>query len=96
MAVERHTPDLYQIWYSSQSAGEGSNFVSFINEVGSIKYLNSTVLSLDENKRIELIKRWQKLIYDEQPYTFLWSPKSRYIFDQRFKNTRWYSRAAAR
>ena len=47
---------------------------------------------LDENKRIEIIKKWQQLIYDEQPYTFLWSPKARYIYDARFKNARWYNR----
>jgi hypothetical protein len=38
-----------------------------------------------------MIKEWQKLIYDEQPYTFLWSGKARYIYDKRFKNTRWYN-----
>jgi len=87
-------PDPYQIWHSSQSKGEGSNFVSFINEE-SDKILEQYRVEFDENKRIELIKRWQKLIYDEQPYTFLWSPKSRYIFDERFKNTRWYSRGSS-
>jgi hypothetical protein len=25
---------------------------------------------MDENKRIEMIKKWQQLIYDEQAYTF--------------------------
>jgi len=49
----------------------------------------------DENKRIEMIKKWQKLIYDEQPYTFLYSPKSRYIYNKRFKNTRFYSRGSS-
>ena len=87
-------PDPYQIWHSSQSKGEGSNFVSFINEE-SDKILEQYRVEFDENKRIDLIKRWQKLIYDEQPYTFLWSPKSRYIFDERFKNTRWYSRGSS-
>jgi peptide/nickel transport system substrate-binding protein len=87
-------PDPYQIWHSSQSKGEGSNIISFINEE-SDKILEQYRVEFDENKRIELIKRWQKLIYDEQPYTFLWSPKSRYIFDVRFKNTRWYSRGSS-
>jgi peptide/nickel transport system substrate-binding protein len=83
-------PDPFQIWHSSQSQGEGSNYISFKNAESDsmiVAYRNE----MDENKRIDLIKRWQKLIYDEQPYTFLWSPRARYIYDKRFKNTRWYN-----
>jgi len=83
-------PDPYQIWHSTQSQGEGSNYISFKNEE-SDKIIEAYREEMDEAKRIELIKRWQKLIYDEQPYTFLWSPTARYIYDKRFKNTRWYS-----
>ncbi|MGH2575757.1 MAG: hypothetical protein ACRDFC_08685, partial [Ignavibacteria bacterium] len=68
-----------------------SNFISFKNEE-SDKLLEQYRAEYDENKRIDIIKRWQKLIYDEQPYTFLFSPKSRYVYNNRFKNTRWYSR----
>lgn len=83
-------PDPYQIWHSTQSQGEGSNYISFKNA------LNDSLIvayrdEMDENKRVELIKRWQQLIYDEQPYTFLWSSRARYISDKRFKNTRWYN-----
>jgi peptide/nickel transport system substrate-binding protein len=84
-------PDEYQIWHSSQSEGEGSNYISFKNSE-SDKILEEYRKEFDETKRIELLKKWQKLIYDEQPYTFLYSPKARYIYDKRFKNTRFYSR----
>ena len=83
-------PDPYQIWHSSQSEGEGSNYISFKNKTNDsliVAYRNE----MDETKRIALIKEWQKLIYDEQPYTFLWSPRARYIYDKRFKNARWYN-----
>lgn len=83
-------PDPYQIWHSTQSQGEGSNYVSFKN-TESDKLIEAYRDEMDENKRIEIIKKWQKLIYDEQPYTFLWSPTARYIYDKRFKNTRWYN-----
>jgi peptide/nickel transport system substrate-binding protein len=83
-------PDPFQIWHSSQSQGEGSNFISFKNEE-SDRLIEAYRDEMDENKRIEIIKKWQKLIYDEQPYTFLWAPTARYIYDKRFKNTRWYS-----
>lgn len=84
-------PDEYQIWHSSQAQGEGSNYISFIN-AESDKILEDFRTEFDEAKRIEMLKKWQKLIYDEQPYTFLWSPKARYIYNDRFKNTRWYNR----
>ncbi|HJY64658.1 MAG TPA: ABC transporter substrate-binding protein [Ignavibacteria bacterium] len=83
-------PDPFQIWHSTQSQGEGSNFISFKNEE-SDKLIEAYRGEMDENKRIELIKKWQKLIYDEQPYTFLFSPTARYIYDKRFKNARWYN-----
>jgi peptide/nickel transport system substrate-binding protein len=83
-------PDPYQIWHSSQAQGEGSNYISFINKEND-SLIEAYRNEMDEAKRIEIIKRWQKLIYDEQPYTFLWSPRSRYIYDARFRNTRWYN-----
>ncbi len=83
-------PDPFQIWHSTQSQGEGSNFVSFHNKTND-SLIEAYRNEMDEAKRIELIKKWQQLIYDEQPYTFLWSPRARYIYDKRFKNTRWYN-----
>ena len=83
-------PDPYQIWHSTQSQGEGSNFISFKNKTND-SLIEAYRNEMDEAKRIELIKKWQQLIYDEQPYTFLWSPRARYIYDKRFKNARWYN-----
>lgn len=84
--------DPYQIWHSSQAQGEGSNVESFINKE-SDEMIEAFRNEFDDTKRIEIIKKWQQLIYDEQPYTFLWSANSRYIYDFRFKNTRWYAKA---
>ncbi len=84
--------DPYQIWHSSQAQGEGSNYISFIN-AQSDSMIEAYRNEFDEAKRIDLIKRWQKLIYDQQPYTFLWSSKSRYIYNNRYKNARWYSKS---
>lgn len=82
--------DPYQIWHSSQAEGEGSNFISYINPE-SDKLLEENRTEFDETKRIELLKKWQKIIYDDQPTTFLWSEPSRYLFSDRFRNTRWYA-----
>ncbi|HMS34936.1 MAG TPA: ABC transporter substrate-binding protein [Ignavibacteria bacterium] len=82
--------DPYQIWHSSQSEGEGSNFISY-NNPESDRMLEENRTVFDETQRVELLKKWQKVIYDDQPTTFLWSEPSRYLYSDRFKNTRWYA-----
>lgn len=84
--------DPYQIWHSSQSEGEGSNYISFKNPQ-SDSLIEAYRNEFDEAKRIDILKKWQKLLYDQQPYTFLWSSKSRYVYNKRFKNARWYSKS---
>ena len=84
--------DPYTIWHSSQASGEGANYVNFIN-TESDQLIEQYRSEFDESKRIEILKKWQKLIYDEQPYTFLWSTKGRYIYNDRFKNVRWYCKS---
>lgn len=84
------TPDdPFQIWHSSQSVGEGSNYWSYINPE-SDKLLEENRLEFDEDKRMEILKKWQKVVYDDQPVTFLWSEPSRYLYNERYRNTRWY------
>lgn len=82
--------DPYQIWHSSQSKGEGSNFISY-NNPESDKLLEQNRVEFDENKRIEILNKWQEIIAEDQPTTFLWSEPSRYVYSDRFKNTRWYA-----
>lgn len=84
-----YPPDEFQIFHSSQMEGEGSNYISYKNtEADSI--MEAYRVEFDEAKRIELIKRLQKILYDDQVYTFLWTPKAKYVYGNRFKNVRWY------
>lgn len=82
--------DPYQIWHSSQSVGEGSNFFSYYNPE-SDKLLEANRLEFDEAKRMEILKKWQKIVHDDQPVTFLWSEPVRYLHSDRYRNTRWYA-----
>lgn len=84
-----YPPDEFQLFHSSQIAGEGSNFTSYRNpEADSIMALYRT--EFDDNKRVELIKRLQQILYDDQAYTYLWTPKAKYVYGSRFRNVRWY------
>lgn len=83
--------DPYQIFHSSQMEGEGSNYVCYNSPISDsliVAYRNE----VDENKRVDIVKKWQQVIYDDQAYTFLWSPNARYVYDTRFKNTRFYAK----
>jgi peptide/nickel transport system substrate-binding protein len=84
-----YPPDEYQIFHSSQSKGEGSNFTSYKNEEAD-KLMDAYRQEFDEAKRIEIIKKLQKIFYDDQAYTFTWTPKAKYVYGERFKNVRWY------
>lgn len=85
------TPDdPFQIWHSTQSDGEGSNYYSY-NNPESDKLLEQNRMEFDETKRKEILTKWQKIVYDDQPVTFLWSEPVRYLYSDRFNNSRWYA-----
>jgi len=68
-------PDAYQVWHSSQSANQGSNHISYKNErVDGI--LERYRREFDPDKRVELYREFQRILSDEQPYTFLFVGKS--------------------
>jgi peptide/nickel transport system substrate-binding protein len=84
-------PDPYQLFHSSQSKGEGSNYVSYNNPV-SDSLIEAYRSETDDQKQVELLKKWQKIIYDDQVYSFLWTPLARYVYNDRFRNTRFYAK----
>jgi peptide/nickel transport system substrate-binding protein len=82
-------PDLYQIWHSSQAIEGGSNMISYKNaEVDRI--LTDYRIEFDAAKRKVLYDRFQEILYDEQPYTFVYAPKSLAAYDRRFHGVTWY------
>lgn len=85
------TPDdPFQIWHSSQSESEGSNYMSYHNPEAD-KLLEQNRIEFDDVKRKEILDKWQKIVYEDQPVTFLWSEPVRYLYSDRFKNARWYA-----
>ncbi|HTO07195.1 MAG TPA: peptide-binding protein [Myxococcota bacterium] len=82
-------PDLYQIWHSSQAVEGGSNMISYKNdEVDRI--LTDYRTEFDPAKRKALYDRFQEILYDEQPYTFVYANKSLAAYDKRFHGVTWY------
>lgn len=66
-------PDIYEIWHSSQIK-DGFNFVGYQNpEVDALIEAGRT--EYDREKRKEIYRKIQALIYEDQPYTFLYVPE---------------------
>jgi peptide/nickel transport system substrate-binding protein len=80
--------DPYQIWHSSSALNRGSNYVAFKN-AESDRLIEQARLEFDAEKRKQLYWKWQELIHDEQPYTFLFYPQESAAYSKRFQNVKW-------
>ena len=77
--------DPYPLWHSSQ-AEAGVNYPGLKNaEID--KVLEDIRLEFDREKRIELYKKVQAIIYEEQPYLFLYARPGLMAFDKRVHGT---------
>ena len=82
--------DFSQLWGSAAWTNNGLNFTGFGN-AQSDALIDSINVSVDEQKRIALSKRFQKLVYDEQPYIFLFTQTRRIIVNKRWDNLEVYT-----
>jgi len=75
-------PDLYQIWYSSQTHPYQLNFVGFKN-----READDLIIKIrqeyNHEKQVEFCHRLHKIIAREQPYTFLYVGKWTAVLDKR-------------
>ena len=84
-AMSVNPPDAFQVWHSSQAENKGSNAISYKNaEVDHI--LENYRREFDPEKRIEMYRRFQEILNEEQPYTFLFMQKSLSAYHKRFRN----------
>ena len=75
-----------QLWYSSSSKEKGSsNAIGFSNEqIDNI--IDALDYEYDKDKRIALYKAFDAIIHEEQPYTFLYTPKTAFLYRNYLKN----------
>jgi peptide/nickel transport system substrate-binding protein len=79
--------DPYQAWHSSGVSG-GTNYQNFRN-AESDRLLEAARLEFDNDKRKAIYARWQELIHDEQPVTFLYYQLEPAALSKRFQNVQW-------
>ena len=84
--------DPYEIWHSSQTK-DGSNYVLFKNPRAD-QLIEEARATLDDARRNELYRKLGRVLYDEAPYTFLYSRPSLDAVKNRVRGIRpsvvWY------
>jgi len=81
--------DYTQNWHSSSWLNKGSNFSGFGN-AASDALIDSIKFTLDDTERNRMAKELQVMIYDEQPYIFLFASQRRTVIHKRFGNQEMY------
>ncbi len=76
--------DLYGNWHSSQTGEHQYNFISYKNKTVD-RLLVECRRTLDLKKRQKMYWQMHSILADEQPYTFLFMPKTLVAIHKRFK-----------
>ncbi len=77
--------DPMQLWHSSNWANKGSNYVGFINKEADA-LIDSVRTTVDDQQRMVFERKLQKVIYNEQPYIFMYSPMRKIVVHRRYEN----------
>ncbi|HEB57799.1 MAG TPA: ABC transporter substrate-binding protein [Gammaproteobacteria bacterium] len=77
--------DIYQMFHSSQIENQGENFMHYANPELD-RLIDEARRTVDEAKRMKLWHRAERILYEDQPYTFLTRGKSLVFIDRRIRN----------
>lgn len=81
--------DPYQLWHSSQTDNRGSNYVGFRNAKAD-ELIERNRVEFDPARRLQLMRQFQRIVHEEAPYTFLWTPEILTAYNRRLFNVRFY------
>ena len=77
-------PDAYDVWHSSKTAPEELNFVSY-NSPEADEMLDKGRSTFNQADRKKYYDRFQEILAEDQPYTFLYVPDELIIISKRFR-----------
>ena len=77
--------DIYQFFHSKQIEGGGDNFVHYKNSALD-QLIDQARGTVDEAKRMPLWQQAERIMYEDQPYTFLMRRQSLVFIDKRIHN----------
>lgn len=81
--------DPYQIFHSSQVERGGSNYIGWRNDKAD-EIMEKGREIFEADKRWTLFRDLHKLVYEEQPYTFLFTQKETYFYNNKLRNVKFY------
>ncbi len=81
--------DFSQLWKTEAWEKHGDNYSGF-GDANSDALIDSCRFTVDDTKRIPMVKRFQKMVYDEQPYILLNANTRRVVLHKRFGNSNIY------
>ena len=82
--------DPFQIWHGSQAdIPDSSNSIGYRN-ADLDKLIDELRVTMDEEKQVELYHKIHRIIYDDQPYTFLFMDRATAGYDARLENISYY------
>lgn len=77
-------PDLFDVWHSSKTKEGEFNFIGYKNDEVDRLLLEGR-RDFDQRQRQKIYRRVQEILYDEQPYMFLFYSESLSILHKRFR-----------
>jgi peptide/nickel transport system substrate-binding protein len=77
-------PDAYDVWHSSKTKPEELNFISYNNPEAD-EMLVKGRSTFDQKERKKYYDRFQEILAEDQPYTFLYVPDALIITHNRFR-----------
>ena len=77
--------DFTQLWHTNSWLNKGSNYSGFGNEA-SDALIDSIKAEINDESRKLMVMRFQEMIYDDQPYVFLFCSMRRNLIHKRFGN----------
>jgi len=77
-------PDAYDVWHSGKTAPEELNFISYNNPEAD-EMLEKGRSTFDQKERKKYYDRFQEILAEDQPYTFLYVPEALVIINKRFR-----------
>ena len=77
-------PDAYDVWHSSKTAPEELNFMSYNNPEAD-EMLEKGRSTFNQSQRKKYYNRFQEILAEDQPYTFLYVPEELIVISSRFR-----------
>ncbi|MCF7800478.1 MAG: peptide-binding protein [Candidatus Marinimicrobia bacterium] len=80
--------DPYQIWHSENIGNRGSNYIGF-RDAEADSLIMAARYEMNAAKRDSMYRRFQEILHEEQPYTFMFYQRDPGAYDRAFKDVKW-------